>query len=443
MIFIGYSKDTAESLFFECNMAESGPLYNLASYTPTIGSQQLSPNSVNSSFGQSGRFENGDALILSNNNNMLRNSAGTIEFWYQPKLDTFNDGDSRTLFESSSILAEKVVSITPYLLRLPNPASKIVSVRLISSERLSDSSYYSSSEKSSILFNEISVIESTGRYSKGTGTDKDFGLGSFISTDGLSINLVDALPGSNVDVIVTYVPRQFAGEKISIYKDQFSRLIARIESKDFAHLIPVDVSWAEETWHRVSLSYNFTASSKFIKFFVDGTLYDVIYAYGKDVYPTVFDSAKIIDKVTFSLVEQLSQIIIGNNYEFKSSATGLIDNLRLSREARTYSVDASGTEIDTNYSSNTDQISPVGNDDLTTYLQNFDYEDIEREVHTATIIDPVRGVFDFDVKILDDFDRVIGINNGAIEDLVVDLISRLKPAHSNANVRFIEKKCKE
>ena len=443
MIFIGYSKDTAEALFFECNMAESGPLYNLASYTPTIGSQQLSPNSVNSSFKQSGRFENSDALILSNNNNLLRNGSGTIEFWYQPKLDTFNDGDSRTLFESSSVLAERVVSVTPYLLRLPNPASKIISVKLISSGRLADASYYSSAEKSSILFNEISLSESTGRYSKGTGTDKDFSLDSVISPDGLSINLIDALPGGNVDVIVTYVPRQFAGEKISIYKDQFSRLIARIESKDFAHLIPVDISWAEETWHRISLSYNFVGTSKFIKFFVDGIVFDTIYAYGKDVYPTVFDSAKIIDKVTFSLVEQLSQVIIGNNYEFRSPATGLIDNFRLSREARTYSIDAAGVEIDINYSANTDQISPVGTDDLTTYLQNFDYDDIEREVHTATIIDPVRGVFDFDVKILDDFDRVIGINNGAIEDLVVDLISRLKPAHSNANVRFIEKKCKE
>lgn len=443
MMFIGYSRDTAEKLFFECSMAESGPLYNLASFIPTIGTQQLSPNSVNSSFGQSGRFENKSGLMLSNNNNILRNGAGTIEFWYQPKLDTFNDGDARTLFESSSVLAVRSTSLTPYLVRLPNPASKIISVKLISSDRLSDNSYYSSSEKSSILFNEISISESTGRYSKGTGTDKDFGMSSSIAPDGLSINLVDALPGANVDVIITYVPRHYAGEKISIYKDEFSRIVARIESKDFAHLIPVDISWAEETWHRISLAYDFTSSSKFIKFFVDGVLYDTVYAYGKGVYPEVYSSVKIIDKIIFSLSEQMSQMVIGNNYELRSSATGLIDNFRISRIARSYPTDSAGIEIDTNYSSNISEIAPVGSDDLTTYLQDFGYDASDRDIYTSTVIDPSRGVFDFDVNIADDFDRIIGINHGAIEDLVVDLISRLKPAHSNANIRFVEKKCKE
>lgn len=442
MMFIGYSKDTAERLFFECSMAESGPLYNLASFIPTIGTQPISPNSVNDSFGQSGRFEGSAGLVLSNNNNILRNGAGTIEFWYQPKLDTFNDGDRRTLFESSSVLAHRATSLTPYLLRLPNPASKIISVKLISSERLSDSSYYSASSKSSILFNEISTSESTGRYSKGTGTDKNFGMNSSISPNGLDINLVDALPGANVDVIITYVPRHYSGEKISIYKDKFSRIVARIESKDFAHLIPVDISWAEETWHRLSLSYDFV-SSKFIKFFVDGTSYTTLYAYKKDVYPDVFSSSNIINKIMFTLTEQMSQMIIGNDYEFHSSATGLIDNFRISRLARSYPTDSAGLEIDTNYSSNISQIAPVGDDDLTTYLQDFSYEASDRDVYTATVIDPSRGVFDFDVNITDDFGRIIGINSGAVEDLVVDLISRLKPAHSNANIKFVEKKCKE
>ena len=101
------------------------------------------------------------------------------------------------------------------------------------------------------------------------------------------------------------------------------------------------------------------------------------------------------------------------------------------------------TEYDLNYSSNTGLVSPVKSDDLTTYVQDFNFKDIERNIHLASIIDPKYGIFDFEVIIGDDFNRVVGINGGSIEDLIVDLISRIKPAHSNAYVKFIEKKCKE
>ena len=441
MMFIGYSKETAQDLFFECSKAESGPIYNLASYLPTIGTQQISPNSVNSSFGQSGRFEKRAGLFVENNNNILRNDSATIEFWYQPKLDTFNDGDARVLFESSSILATRVMSTSPYLVKLTSPASKILSIKLISSNRLNESQYYSSSEKSNIMFNEISIIESTGKYSKGTGTDKDFSIGSRLSVNGMDIIISDPLPGAMVDVIVSYIPKQYSGEKISIYKDQFSRIISRIESKDFAYIIKSDVSWVEESWHRISFSYNLTGN-KFIKMFVDGKVFDTVYQYEKDDYPETFDSSRIISTINFTLKEQLSRIVIGNNSDLSLSATGLIDNFRISRKARTYPKDSSGTEYDINYSSNTDFISPVKSDDLTTYIQDFNFQDIEREIHFANIIDPKFGIFDFEVIIGDDFNKIVGIDGGAIEDLVTDLISRIKPAHSNAYVKFIEKKCK-
>jgi len=443
MIFLGYSEETAEEVFFECSKAESGPLYNLASYLPKIGTQQISPNSVNSSFGQSGRFENRAGLILGNNNNTLRNDSGTVEFWYQPKLDTFNDGDTRVLFESSSILANRVTSVTPYLIKLATPASKILSIKLISSGKLNNEQYYSQSEKSQIIFNEITTVESTGRYSRGTGTDKDFSTGGRLSPNGLEVILADGLPGAMIDVIVTYIPKQYSGEKISIYKDPFSRIIARVESTDYAYLIPCDVYWVEESWHRISLSYNFNGNVKFIKMFIDGQANNTIYQYDKTEFPEAFDSAKIISSINFTLKEQMSQIIIGNNSDLSLSAAGLIDNLRISRQARSYPRDSSGTEYDLNYSSNTGLVSPVKSDDLTTYIQDFDFEDIERNIHLASIIDPKYGIFDFEVIIGDDFNRVVGINGGSIEDLIVDLISRIKPAHSNAYVKFIEKKCKE
>lgn len=443
MMFLGYSRDTSEETYYECNRAEGGPLYNLGSYIPRIGGYAISPNSVNSSFGQSGRFERGSALILSNNNNILRNSGGTIEFWYQPKLDTFNDGDQRVLFESSSVLVDRVKSTTPYLIKLNSPASKILSVRLISSNKLSDSNYYLESEKLSILFDEISVVESTGRYSKGTGVLKDFSLGSSISFDGMEINLAESLPGSNIDIIITYIPRQYSGEKISIYKDKFSRIISRFETKDASFLIPADILWEENTWHRISLSYNLSGSAKSIKMFVDGKVYSTMYQYEKDEQPELFDSLKIVSSVDISLSEQFSQIIIGNSLDRSQSATGSIDNVRISRSVRTYPRDSAGEEYDVNYSSNTGLISPVQKDDLTTYINNFDYESMDRDIYLANIIDPKYGIFDFEVIIGDDFDRVVGVNGGEIEDLISDLITRIKPAHSNGYVKFIEKKCKE
>ena len=246
-----------------------------------------------------------------------------------------------------------------------------------------------------------------------------------------------------IDVIVTYIPKQYSGEKISIYKDPFSRIIARVESTDYAYLIPCDVYWVEESWHRISLSYNFNGNVKFIKMFIDGQANNTIYQYDKTEFPEAFDSAKIISSINFTLKEQMSQIIIGNNSDLSLSAAGLIDNLRISRQARSYPRDSSGTEYDLNYSSNTGLVSPVKSDDLTTYIQDFDFEDIERNIHLASIIDPKYGIFDFEVIIGDDFNRVVGINGGSIEDLIVDLISRIKPAHSNAYVKFIDKKCKE
>lgn len=443
MLYLGYSKETAEETYYECNRAEGGPLYNLAEYLPRIGGYFTSPNSVNSSFGQAGRFERGSALIINNNNNILRNSKGTVEFWYQPKLDTFNDGDTRVLFESSSVLVDRVTSTTPYLIKLNTPISKVLSIRLLSNKKLNDSSYYSESEKSSILFDEITTIESTGRYSKGTGVLKDFSLGAKISGDGTEIILGDSLPGSNVDVIITYVPRQYSGEKISIYKDNFSRLICKFETKDYSYLIPVDILWSEETWHRISLSYNLSSSAKFIKFFVDGKINTTIYQYEKDINPDSFDSTKIISPNIINLSEQFSQIVIGNNTDRNLSATGLIDNLRISRDIREYSKDITGEEYDLNYSSNIDLILPVKSDDLTTYIHDFDYESIERNIFLANVIDSKYGIYDFEVIIGDDFNRVVGINNGEIEDLIIDLVSRIKPAHSNSYVKFIDKKCKE
>jgi hypothetical protein len=56
----------------------------------------------------------------------------------------------------------------------------------------------------------------------------------------------------------------------------------------------------------------------------------------------------------------------------------------------------------------------------------------------ASIIDPERGIYNFDIEILDDLGR---ITDEKTEDLIVELVNRLKPAHSNALVKFPRNHC--
>jgi hypothetical protein len=103
---------------------------------------------------------------------------------------------------------------------------------------------------------------------------------------------------------------------------------------------------------------------------------------------------------------------------------------------RLTSQDASGQYIDTNYSSNTNTVRPVVSDDATTLIINF--ESNNSNINYVTVVDPGRGIFDFDIEVYDNFNK---INNEEVEDLIVDLVDRLKPAHSNALVVFPRDPC--
>ncbi len=117
-----------------------------------------------------------------------------------------------------------------------------------------------------------------------------------------------------------------------------------------------------------------------------------------------------------------------------------MDNIRFSRVMRTVIRDSGGNAVDLNYSSNLNTVMPVIKDDATTLLIDFD-ADLNKIDKFATVIDPVRGIYNFDIEVLDNFNKVIGINNGEVEDLIIDLVNRLKPAHTNALVKFKKLRC--
>ena len=78
---------------------------------------------------------------------------------------------------------------------------------------------------------------------------------------------------------------------------------------------------------------------------------------------------------------------------------------------------------------------PVIEDTFTTELLDFDHL-VEKIEFLASVINQERGIFTFKVEVVDSFNKVIG--DDQLEQLLVDLINTLKPAHSVAIVNFVD-----
>jgi hypothetical protein len=253
------------------------------------------------------------------------------------------------------------------------------------------------------------------------------------------------MPGANIDVVVTYIPKEFSGQRISILKDRFSRIVFRIISGDSEYFVIKNIDWDAGEWHRINCSYSTGTKSDFLRMVVDGIGEEEVYFRVSGINQNEdydLDTSTLVSKLKINLNDQFSQITIGNDLFDDYSAKSRIDNLRISRQARSVIRDSSGTIIDPSYSSNISTVLPVKSDDLTTAMFDFDIPS-EQIDSFATIIDEVSGIFNFDVDIYDVFGKVAGIGDGNLEDLLVELINRIKPAHSNAVIKFDERYCKE
>jgi hypothetical protein len=277
----------------------------------------------------------------------------------------------------------------------------------------------------------------------GTGTDKDFSVGCTLSADGKTIYLADILPGAKTYVIVSYIPKQFTGQRISIFKDRYSRIIFRIISGDTEYFIPMAVDWDKNSWHRIFFSYTANSKADFMRAVIDGVSSENIYIKNND-YNDFSDYLETtsISRPSIKLSDEFSEIKIGNNIFKDCIAHCRLDNIRISRDSRKISRDSSGSILDPNYSSNILSINPVQSDDLTTLMLDFD-DDLSNGNNIATIYDPKNGIFDFDVNIFDAFDRINLMNSEYVEDLLVELINRIKPAHTNSLIKFKKRYCKK
>lgn len=442
---MGIGRDLARKVFIESHRAAGGPIRNRAIYSSYGGNVDYSRNSVNNSFGSSARFFGGSPYIIDNSKSIFRKDEGTIEFWISPLLGSNRDYENRYYIDIFSVSRARVKSKSPTDIVLPTTAKEIVGIHLINKKSGMDG-FYKKEEIDNIYFDEIHRSEITGKLEGGSGVKKDFSTGCTLSPDGRSIKMKDALPGSNIDIIVSYIPVESNGNRISIYKDNQNNLVFSIKSDNKNHSIKSKVMWEKNTWHRICCTYRANSNEDMMRLFIDGEESGAI-TYGEQDISfgdgTVFGQKRgdknAANNISYkiNLSDEFRAISIGSDNIGMQSAMARIDNIRFSREARRFKSDAFGSFFDNNYSRNLNSVLPVTNDDLTTFLLNFNKE-IKKDINLASITDAKNGIFEFDLNIIDSFGK---IQSEEVEDLIVELAERLKPAHSNCLVIFPDGKC--
>ena len=442
MIRMGFDPAIARETFIECNQAEGGPLFNDAIYTRN-DKMLVSSMSVNENFGLSAVFADRSPLVLNNDESIFRKNGGTIELWISPILDTLNDATERYYFDISSVNTKRLQSKNPIEIDLPNSASKILSIKLVDkSKRLTK--FYTKDEEDSIIFDEIERSNLTGVLSGGTGVSKDFSHQAQLTPDGKTILLKEALPGFNTDVIVTYIPVGLKGERVSLYKNKNSELIFSINDGKKEISTGIDINLRRNTWHTVKCVWRANSSDDMIKLFIDGTASTSItygdpgvkYGGGSVYGESPNSDNNLVRKRKITLTDDFRVRSIGGSILDNNSSLARIDNVRFSNKPRDNTRSPNGDSIDLDFSNNINTVLPVQMDDSTTFLLDIKSDEDPRY---ALVVDPKKGIFNFDIEIFDEFDK---INSEDIEDLIVELVNRLKPSHTNALVKFPRNLCK-
>jgi hypothetical protein len=369
-----------------------------------------------------------------------------IEFWVSPVLSTINDHDERYFIDIFSSERRAVTSSSSSTITLPNSAFKIENIKLVQNTK-EFSEFITQDDLDRAMFDDIYRDNITGRLAGGTGTDKDFSHGCRLSPDGRTVLLKEYLPSHNTKVIVTYVPKSSNGDRLSVYKTSDGKVAFRIISSGTESTVHGEIEWTSNSWHRVMCVYRTNSDSDFMTIVIDGEQGGHIrLGRGGSVSETGASSPALLARkrelVNYFIKtrDEYRLISIGSSIYGDKSSRSRMDNIRFSREIRNLKTDSNGSIIDENYSSNLNTVRPVIEDDATSLLINFAGSN-EKNNNFATVINPKFGIFNFDINVIDDLNRVVSINDGEIEDLIVSLVNKLKPAHCNALVKFPNKQC--
>lgn len=366
--------------------------------------------SVNSLFGDCVVLTGERPMVLSNDDGIIRQDKGTIEFWVSPSIDTYDDMDRRRYYvDITSMQSSQVTSLTKNTIKLINRARGINSIRL-----LGDS-----------------------------GSGIDYAVGCRLGLDGKTIILREQLPNQETDVTVSYTPIDSVGDRISLYKDGYGYINYEIRSSTSTSLISYPIGWSRNSWHRVMATYNVNNQDNKdrMRLWVDGVEGGVIawgtpgLQYGIGI---TYGSSGVLGSnfltTNIDLMDTLSTITIGDNYDGTGNAMARMDNIRFSFTDRQTPVVA-GKSLDLNYQSNLEMASPVIEDPLTTAVFDFDKNAVETE-YLSNLLSRSTYLFNFDVNVIDSLDVIM--NSDMASALIESLINRIKPAHTRAYVSFLE-----
>lgn len=367
--------------------------------------------SVNSDFGDAAVFTD-RPFVIDNGSVVFNNNEASFEFWVSPLIDTqFDDSNTRYYVDIAALSSELVVSTSKRVVELPSKAKRVNSVRLLDD----------------------------------TGDGTNYFDGGELFVDGTTVFLGQNLPGGQTTVRVEYVPIDFSGDRVSIFKDGYGYINFAVVANEELFKISYPVVWERNTWHRVmaTLKANTIDGTDRMRLFIDGVESGTItygtpgLLYGSGViYGSSAVGSLASDFLTsnIDLTDTFGEIYIGNSFDGQNPSKSKIDNLRISNEVRAPSV-VSGSAVDLNFNSNRDAVAPVVEDGITTALYNFNSEAQETEF-LSNLIGDSTSLFQFDVEIDDSFRRVL--QNPLAKSLLEQIIRRMKPAHANVLIKYLQ-----
>jgi hypothetical protein len=219
-----------------------------------------------------------------------------------------------------------------------------------------------------------------------------------------------------------------------------------MRASEVEHQISVRIDWQRHAWHRVMAMWttNSTDNQDRLRLFVDGAergtikygtglIYGSGVIYGQEEV-TPGSNRYIVDNI--DLTDTFPRIFIGSDIYGVQGARALLDNIRFSNIERLESIriTSSGT-IDTSFVGNDELENPAVEDIYTTHLLDFNSSDTEVE-DFATLLNAERGIFRWECKVIDSFNRVKG--DVFLEALLEKLIDRLKGAHTECFFSIVE-----
>ena len=443
--------------------------------------------SVNDNFGQSLVILD-KPILLPNAGILDVHKQGTIEFWMSPLFDTANDPNDRYYFDAYGATVTQAVSVNNISVKIPEPASQILSVTLTNGDPRVD--YFAGGKLEIDTQNAIQEVAiSVGIASVkvdmpilqvitvkivGDATGKDYFNNGEIGEDGMTIYLGTPLPQPNLKLLITYqttninnaplntqvirlnrrlpaqnstvtvkyIPSGLQGDRISIYKDKYGYINFEIMASGTPYVIRGPTRWAQNTWHRVKAEYTFNGGlgNDMMQLFLDGYEYtDVLFGQGMVAgkFPMVMGSVSIGDGyglvASINFKDPINDMWIGTDYAQNNPIYTLLNNFRISNYFRPLYAPY-GEPIDVNYSSNLATVFPVTSDLYTTYLMNSSTTNTLIS-NFATLVDRDYGAFDFTLNIFDSFGIVS--SNPQVQQILENLVNILKPANCQAFIKYI------